>query len=256
MFCRNCGKDLTGTPEICANCGSHAVKATAFCRYCGKPTSAQDLVCPTCGSAIRPIPGSVKALNKENPSLIKLSKIINLTIVVAFVTLYIVFSLPPKVTTPIKAVASDAMLAATGYTSLPLHSISAAPPVIPPQRSVENFYMPVGLNINGTQQLTIYAVYKNTTGANATKATRLEEVTADSTYKSSNEKIATVNATGFVRALALGAANITVSYTAAPGSANISAAGEGKAPITVTVIVPVLVTGPPVGAPAAPVPGT
>ena len=92
MFCRNCGKDLTGTPEICANCGSHPVKATAFCRYCGEPTGHQDLVCPTCGSAIKPIPGSVKTFNKENQRLIKLGKIINLTIVGVLVALYIVFS--------------------------------------------------------------------------------------------------------------------------------------------------------------------
>ena len=252
MFCRNCGKGLDGTPEICANCGSHPVKATAFCRYCGNATNAQDLMCPTCGAAIKKIAEPAKKAPRH-PVL----TVLNILAIALVVSLYIWLSLPPKVAKPIKAAASDAMLAATGYTSLPLHSISAAPPVIPPQRSVENFYMPVGLNINGTQQLTIYAVYKNTTGANATKATRLEEVTADSTYKSSNEKIATVNATGFVRAVALGAANITVSYTAAPGSANLSAAAEGKAPITVTVIVPVLVTGPPVGAaPTAPAPGT
>ena len=60
MFCRNCGKELTGTPEICANCGSHPVKATAFCRYCGNATNAQDLMCPTCGAAIKKIAGVAK----------------------------------------------------------------------------------------------------------------------------------------------------------------------------------------------------
>ena len=257
MFCRNCGKEQAVTPDkTCKECGTNTVKATSFCRYCGKPTSPQDLTCPTCGSAIKPIPGSVKALNKENPKLIKLGKIVNLTIVAIIVTAYIVFSLPPKVTKPVKAAASDAMVAATGYTALPLTGISAYPTTIPPLRSVENFYMPVGVNINATQQLTVYAVYKNTVSDNATKATRLEVVTDKAVFQSSNDKIATVNGSGFVRARALGAANITVSYTAVPGSANFTTAADGKTPITVAVIVPVLVTGPPVAAPAAPVPGT
>jgi hypothetical protein len=41
--------------------------------------------------------------------------------------------------------------------------------------------------------------------------------------------------------VASGAANITVSYTAIPGSANLTAAAEGKVPITVTVNVSVTV---------------
>ncbi|MDO8716365.1 MAG: hypothetical protein Q7J73_06110, partial [Dehalococcoidales bacterium] len=132
LFCRNCGKELVATPDkTCVSCGANTVKATLFCRYCGKPTSAQDLTCPTCGSAIKPIPGSVKALNKENPKLIKLGKIVNLTIVAILVTAYIVFSLPPKVTKPVKAAASDAMLATTGYTAFPLNSIAAMPTRIP-----------------------------------------------------------------------------------------------------------------------------
>ena len=39
-----------------------------------------------------------------------------------------------------------------------------------------------------------------------------------------------------------GSTNITVSYTAAPGSTNRSASAIGKIPITVTINVPVLVT--------------
>ncbi len=243
MFCRNCGKGLVVTPDkTCVSCSANAVKATSFCRYCGKPTSAQDLTCPTCGSAIKPIPGSVKALNKENPALIKLSKIVNLTIVAILVTAYIVFSLPPKVTNPVKAAASDAMLATTGYTSLPLNSLSATPAIIPSLGNVGEVYMPPNFAPNATRQLTIYAIYKNIINTNnATKATRIEDVTANSTYKSSNDKVATVTSGGFIRAVAPGEANITASYTVVPGSANISSAAQGKVPITVTVTVPVSV---------------
>ena len=255
MFCRNCGNGLGVTPDkTCGSCGANAVKATSFCRYCGKPTGPQDLTCPTCGSSIKPIPGAVKALNKDNPGLLKLSKIVNLTLVIAFVTLYIVFSLPPKVTKPITLATSDVVVAATGYTTLPLSALSAWPTAIPPQRFVESFYMTVGVNINATQQLTVYAVYKNTGSNNATRATRLEVVTDEAVYKSSNDKIAAVNATGFVRAVSPGWANITISYTAVPGSANLSAASRGKIPITVKTTVPILVNTPPAAVSPPPAP--
>ena len=242
MFCRNCGNGLVVTPDkTCKDCGANAVKATSFCRYCGKPTSAQDLTCPTCGSAIKPIPSSIKALNKENPTLIKLSKIINLTIVAIFVTAYIVFSLPPKVTNPVKAAASDAIVATTGYTALPLSSLSVYPTTVP---RLDDRY-PYYFDVNATWPLTVYAVYKETatinSSANVTKATRLEEVTTNCTFQSSDTKIATVNSSGVVRAVSVGSARITVSYTVAPGSANMSSAAQGKIPITITTWVPVTV---------------
>ncbi len=259
MFCRNCGKGLVVTPDkTCKDCGANTVKATSFCRYCGKPTGHQDLTCPTCGSAIKPIPGSIKALNKDNPRLIKLGKIVNMTIVVAFVTLYIVFSLPPTVTKPVKAAVSDAVLSTTGYTALPLNSISATPGRIPRSdpgptiRAWEThaiFNNPDFIAVfapNDTVQLTINALYRNTTAANASGAGRLEDVTGNCTYKSSNEKIAIVTSGGLVQALTVGSANIFISYTAAPGSANMSTASAGKAPITVTTTVPIIVTKLPV----------
>ncbi|MDO8716668.1 MAG: Ig-like domain-containing protein [Dehalococcoidales bacterium] len=259
MFCRNCGKGLVVTPDkTCVSCGANTVKATSFCRYCGKPTSAHDLTCPTCGSAIKPIPGSVKALNKENPKLIKLGKIVNLTIVAILVTAYIVFSLPPKVTKPVKAAASDAMLATTGYTALPLNSISAMPTRIPrtnPEPTIRAFedhavyHNPDFVAVfapNDTVQLTINALYRNTATINASGAGRIEDVTGNCTYKSSNEKIATVTSGGLVRAVVVGSTTITVSYTAAPGSANFTAASAGKEPITVATTVPVIVTKLPV----------
>jgi len=101
--------------------------------------------------------------------------------------------------------------------------------------------MLVGTSINATHQLTVYAVYKNTTSSNGTKATRLQDVTNKATYNSSNERIATVSATGFVHAVGSGSADITVSYTAAPGSPSLATASEGKVPTTFTVTVPILV---------------
>ena len=252
MFCRNCGNDLTGASDkTCASCGADAVKATSFCRYCGKPTGVQDIICQGCGSAIKPIPSAVKALNKGNPRHLKLSKRISLTFVVIVVTLYIVLSLPPKVTKPIKDAVSDVVVATIGYTTFPLSSLSAVPPVIPPQRFVENFNMPVGVNINATQQLTVYAVFENKGSNNATEGTRLEEVTDEAVYKSSDDKIATVSATGFVRAVSPGSADIIISYTAVPGSANLSAASQGKVPITVSTTVPILVNNTPAPPPVS-----
>ncbi|MDO8715879.1 MAG: hypothetical protein Q7J73_03605, partial [Dehalococcoidales bacterium] len=172
---------------------------------------------------------------------IKLGKIVNLTIVAILVTAYIVFSLPPSVTKPVKAAASDAILATTGYTALPLHSLAVTPPQIPPLHNIGEVLVPEGIFVNATRQLTVYAVFKNFTATNTTKATRVEDVTANSSYRSSNANVATVNGSGFIVAMAPGSTNVTISYTASPGSANLSAAAEGKTPITVTFTVPVTV---------------
>jgi hypothetical protein len=95
MFCRNCGKGLVLSPDkTCASCGNDPVNATSFCRYCGKPTNSIDLNCPACGSAIKMVPG--KDLNKKTRKIGKLGEILVLTLIVAFVTLWIIFSLPAK----------------------------------------------------------------------------------------------------------------------------------------------------------------
>ena len=52
MFCRNCGKELVGTPEICMNCGARPATAKAFCAACGAPTNAQAVVCVKCGASL------------------------------------------------------------------------------------------------------------------------------------------------------------------------------------------------------------
>ena len=88
--------------------------------------------------------------------------------------------------------------------------------------------------MNSTRQLTIYAVRINTTD-NSTVGTRLDDVTGNCSFKSSDESIATVNGSGFVLVTGHGYANITASYTAPPGTANLSNAAAGKIPVTFTV---------------------
>ena len=234
MFCRNCGKGLDGTPDICSYCGSHPVKATAFCRYCGNATTAQDLACPKCGSAIQKIAGA-----KREPKHHAVLTALNITAIALVVSLYIWLSLPPKVAKPIKVAASDVVMATTGYNSLPLHSISVFPTTIPRLNDAPG--NAVIFTVNTTQQITTYAIYKNITADNTTKATRFEEVTSNATYKSSNDKIVIVTSGGLAQGVAHGSANITIFYTAVPGSANLSAASAGKVPITVTTRIPVTV---------------
>ncbi|MBE0431021.1 MAG: zinc ribbon domain-containing protein [Dehalococcoidia bacterium] len=52
MFCRNCGRELSGTPEFCAYCGAKATGATAFCPSCAAPTTPLAQVCPNCGASL------------------------------------------------------------------------------------------------------------------------------------------------------------------------------------------------------------
>jgi len=49
MFCRNCGKELTGAPEFCMNCGAKPMAGTSFCPGCGAPTTPLTEMCTKCG---------------------------------------------------------------------------------------------------------------------------------------------------------------------------------------------------------------
>jgi len=49
MFCRNCGKELTGAPESCTSCGAEARAGTSFCPECGAPTTPLAETCTNCG---------------------------------------------------------------------------------------------------------------------------------------------------------------------------------------------------------------
>ena len=52
MFCRNCGKELTGTPEICLGCGAKPLAGNSFCHACGAPTNPLAEICIKCGARL------------------------------------------------------------------------------------------------------------------------------------------------------------------------------------------------------------
>jgi len=52
MFCRNCGKELTGAPEFCMNCGAKPMAGTSFCPGCGASTTAITEICTNCNMRI------------------------------------------------------------------------------------------------------------------------------------------------------------------------------------------------------------
>jgi hypothetical protein len=52
MFCRNCGKELTGAPEFCMNCGAKPMSGTNFCPGCGAPTTPMTEICTKCGARV------------------------------------------------------------------------------------------------------------------------------------------------------------------------------------------------------------
>jgi TM2 domain-containing membrane protein YozV len=52
MFCRNCGKELTGAPEICINCGAKPMSGTSFCPGCGASTTPLTEMCVKCGARV------------------------------------------------------------------------------------------------------------------------------------------------------------------------------------------------------------
>ncbi len=257
-FCRNCGKELAhSSDQTCTSCRASSTKATAFCRFCGHQTTAGDATCVHCGSPIKPLPASARIWSEKTKKQKKASKTFNLTLVIAGVIAYIILALPPAVTKTVKTATSDAVLASTGYTALPLNSIVSFPPMIPRKDPGPTLMLleeqgtmisgtpvdPASLIFapNDTRQLTIDALYKNINSGNAGNGL-LEDITSNSTYKSNNDKVATVTAGGLVQAVDAGTTTIAVSYTAAPGSANISDSSKGKMPITLTTSVVVIVT--------------
>jgi TM2 domain-containing membrane protein YozV/ribosomal protein L40E len=52
MFCRNCGKELTGTPEICLGCGAKPLAGNSFCHACGTQTNPLAEICIKCGARL------------------------------------------------------------------------------------------------------------------------------------------------------------------------------------------------------------
>jgi len=52
VFCRNCGKELIGTPEICVNCGAKPLAGNNFCHACGAATNPLAEICVKCGARL------------------------------------------------------------------------------------------------------------------------------------------------------------------------------------------------------------
>lgn len=52
MFCRNCGKELIGTPEICVGCGVRPGAGNSHCQACGSQVNALAEICIKCGSRL------------------------------------------------------------------------------------------------------------------------------------------------------------------------------------------------------------
>jgi len=52
MYCRNCGKELVGAPEICLGCGAKPLIGSSFCQACGAKTSPVAEFCTSCGAGL------------------------------------------------------------------------------------------------------------------------------------------------------------------------------------------------------------
>ncbi len=61
MFCRNCGKELVGTPEICINCGAKPFAGSSFCQACGAPTDPLAEICMKCGARLQKVEAAGRA---------------------------------------------------------------------------------------------------------------------------------------------------------------------------------------------------
>ncbi len=52
MFCRNCGKELMGTPKACPDCEAKPMGGTSFCPQCGAPATPLTVACGKCGARL------------------------------------------------------------------------------------------------------------------------------------------------------------------------------------------------------------
>ena len=70
MYCRNCGEELVGTPEICMKCGARPMAATAYCSACGVATNPMAVICVKCGASLEEksktkiVPGDVSTKSR------------------------------------------------------------------------------------------------------------------------------------------------------------------------------------------------
>jgi len=65
VYCRNCGKELTGTPELCMNCGAKPLAGNSYCNACGTETNSLAEICVKCGAKLGK-PGSVAGASPKS----------------------------------------------------------------------------------------------------------------------------------------------------------------------------------------------
>jgi len=71
MFCRNCGKELTGTPEICLGCGAKPLIGSSFCHACGAATNPLAEICLKCGVRLtKPVAADVSPKSRLATTLL------------------------------------------------------------------------------------------------------------------------------------------------------------------------------------------
>jgi uncharacterized membrane protein YvbJ len=70
MFCRNCGKELTGTPAYCPQCGAKPLLATGFCFNCGAATTPATEICVKCGARVGGTPVATQQGKSKTASIL------------------------------------------------------------------------------------------------------------------------------------------------------------------------------------------
>ncbi|MCJ7575148.1 MAG: zinc ribbon domain-containing protein [Dehalococcoidia bacterium] len=70
MFCKNCGKELIGTPEYCLNCGAKPLAAHSFCQNCGAAITPATEICVKCGAKVGEVVGETKGGKSKTTSVL------------------------------------------------------------------------------------------------------------------------------------------------------------------------------------------
>ena len=110
MFCRNCGKELIGSPEFCPGCGARPIRGTSFCSNCGAPTTPLTEVCVKCG---------VRVVGREEARLREMSwfeRHLNWTMVLAWVGTYPICFIVWELAMLADPYISDDILSGIGFT--------------------------------------------------------------------------------------------------------------------------------------------
>lgn len=84
MYCRNCGKEVNQSQEVCLGCGARPLAGTSFCNECGTATNALAEVCVKCGVRLaRPKSKQTGVSDKSRLAITLLCGIIGLVFQIA-----------------------------------------------------------------------------------------------------------------------------------------------------------------------------